>query len=160
MTGTYVMTLFEDYSISKARVRLREEKRFYGPEERKQVTSPDEVCALLWEEIYRKAACEIFVVCLLNTANVVQTVFKTSEGGLSGTVVNPRDVCQPALLDNASAVICAHNHPSGNPEPSREDLKMTQALQEAGEILDTPLHDHLIITGESGYTSLAERDVL
>jgi DNA repair protein RadC len=154
------MTLFEDYSISKARIELREEKRFYGPDQRKQVTSPDEVCALLWEEIYQAAACEIFVICLLNTANVVQTVVKASEGGLSGTVVGPRDVYQPALLDNASAVICAHNHPSGNPEPSREDLKMTQALRDAGETLDIPLHDHLIITGESGYTSLAERGVL
>lgn len=151
------MTLFEDYSISKARVQLREEKRFYGPGERKQVTSPDEVCRVLWEEVYKTAACEIFVVCLLNTANVVQTVVKASEGGLSGTVVNPRDVYQPALLDNASAVICAHNHPSGNPEPSREDLKITRKLSEAGEVLGISLHDHLIITGESGYTSLAER---
>lgn len=154
------MTLFEDYSISKARIELREEKRFYGPEERNQVTAPDEVCALLWEEIYKTAACEVFVTCLLNTANVVQTVVKTSEGGLSGTVVNPRDVYQPALLDNASAVICAHNHPSGNREPSREDLKMTRKLSEAGEVLGIPLHDHLIVVGESDYTSLAERGVL
>lgn len=154
------MTLFEDYSISKARVQLREEKRFYGPGERNQVTSPDEVCTLLWEEIYKTAACEVFVVCLLNTANVVQTVVKTSEGGLSGTVVSPHDVYQPALLDNASAVICAHNHPSGNPEPSQEDIKMTRKLSEAGDVLGVPLHDHLIITGESGYTSLAERGVV
>ena len=151
------MTLFEDYSISKARVQLREEKRFYGPGERTQVTSPDEVCQLLWQEVYKPAPCEVFATCLLNPANVVQTVVKTSEGGLSGTVVSPRDVYQPALLDNASAVICAHNHPSGNPEPSREDLKMTRKLSEAGEVLGIPVHDHLIITGETGYTSLAER---
>ncbi len=151
------MTLFEDYSISKARVQLREEKRFYGPGERTQVTSPDEVCRLLWQEVYKTAPCEVFVTCLLNTANVVQTVVKTSEGGLSGTVVSPRDVYQPALLDNASAVICAHNHPSGNQEPSREDIKMTRKLSEAGDVLGVPLHDHLIITGETGYTSLAER---
>ena len=154
------MTLFEDYSISKARIELREEKRFYGPNERNQVTSPDEVCALLWKEIYRAAACEVFVVCLLNTANVVQTVVKASEGGLSSTVVGPRDIYQPALLDNAAAVICAHNHPSGNPEPSREDIRITRKLSDAGEVLDIPLHDHLIITGRSNYTSLAERGVL
>ena len=154
------MTLFEDYSISKARVQLREEKKFYGPGERNQVTSPDDVCVLLWEEIYKTAPCEVFIACLLNTANVVQTVVKASEGGLSGTVVGPRDVYQPALLDNASAVICAHNHPSGNPEPSREDIRITQKLSEAGEVLGIPLHDHLIITGQSDYTSLAERGVL
>jgi DNA repair protein RadC len=154
------MTLSEDYSISKARVALREKKRFYGPGERNQVTAPDEVCRLLWEEIYKEAPCEIFIACLLNTANVVQTVVRVSEGGLSKTVVGPRDVYQPALLDNAAAVICAHNHPSGNPEPSREDLKMTRKLDEAGEVLDIPLHDHLIVVGESDYTSLAERGVL
>lgn len=154
------MTLFEDYSISKARVQLREEKRFYGPDERNQVTSPDDVCRLLWKEVYKTAPCEAFVTCLLNTANVVQTVVKMSEGGLSGTVVSPRDVYQPALLDNASAVIAVHNHPSGNPEPSREDIKMTRKLKEAGEVLGVPLHDHLIIVGESDYTSLAERGVL
>ena len=154
------MTLFEDYSISKARVQLREEKRFYGPGERNQVTSPDEVCTLLWEEIDKEAPCEIFIACFLNTANVVQTVVKASEGGLSSTVVGPRDIYQPALLDNAAAVICAHNHPSGNQEPSREDIKMTRKLSEAGDVLGVPLHDHLIITGETGYTSLAERGVV
>lgn len=154
------MTLFEDYSIRKARVQLREEKRFYGPCERKQVTSPDEVCRLLWNEVFQTAPSEIFVACLLNTANVVQTVVSVSQGGLNSTVVCPRDVYQPALLDNAAAVLCAHNHPSGNPEPSREDISVTRDLREAGAILEIPLHDHLVIVGETDYTSLAERGVL
>ena len=64
-----------------------------------------------------------------------------------------------AILANAAALIVAHNHPSGNPEPSREDLKVTRQLVEAGKVMGIPLHDHLILTGD-GHTSFAERGLL
>lgn len=150
----------DEYEVARARVTLRETGTFYGPEDRKQVACPEDVCTLLWEKLYRERPHEAFSVCLLNTANVIQTVVIVSEGSLSSSVVSPRDIFQAALLDNAAAVICAHNHPSGNPEPSREDIRITRKLQEAGEVMDIPIHDHLIIVGENEYTSLAERGIL
>jgi len=154
------MSLFDDQAVTKARVALREEQVVYGPERREQVTCPDDVAELLWREEFARAATEKFIVCLLNTANVVQTYVVVSQGGLSSTIVEPRGVFQAALLDNAAAVICAHNHPSGNPEPSREDIKITRQLQEAGDLLGIPLHDHIIVIGSDQFTSLAERGVI
>jgi DNA repair protein RadC len=80
-------------------------------------------------------------------------------GGLSSSVVEPRQIFKTAMLANAAAIILAHQHPSGNPEPSQEDIKITRQLTEAGEIMGIPVHDHLIIT-ESDFTSLAERGVI
>jgi len=153
-------SLFDGQAVTKARVTLREEQVVYGPERREQVTCPADVTELLWDEEFATAASDKFIVCLLNTANVVQTYTVLSEGGLSSSIVEPRGVFQAALLDNAAAVICAHNHPSGNPEPSREDVRITRQLVEAGETLGIPLHDHIIVTGRTEYTSLAERDVI
>jgi len=152
--------LFDTQAVTKARVALREEQVVYGPERREQVTCPADVAALLWDEEFATAANEKFVVCLLNTANVVQTYAVVTEGGLSSSIVEPRQVFQAPLLDNAAALICAHNHPSGNPEPSREDVKITRTLVEAGEVLDVPVHDHIIVTGRTQFTSLAERGVI
>ncbi|WP_341476634.1 JAB domain-containing protein [Salinibacter ruber] len=68
-------------------------------------------------------------------------------------------VFEQAILDDAAAVICLHNHPSGNPEPSREDIRITRQLAEAGGTMGIPVHDHLIIAGTK-HTSLAERGVI
>jgi DNA repair protein RadC len=72
--------------------------------------------------------------------------------------VEPRQVFETAVLANAAVIIAAHNHPSRNPEPSREDLRVTRHLVEAGELMGIAVHDPIIIT-ESGYTSLAEREL-
>jgi DNA repair protein RadC len=82
-----------------------------------------------------------------------------SIGGLAASIVEPRQIFKTAILANAAALILAHQHPSGNPEPSREDIRITRQLVEAGKIMGIPIHDHLIIT-DSQYTSLAERGVL
>ena len=62
-------------------------------------------------------------------------------------------------MEHAASVVCLHNHPSGNPEPSREDVAVTKQLVEAGRVLGIPVHDHVIIAGR-GYTSLAERGLM
>lgn len=126
-----------------------------GGERRVQVCSPEDVAAL-YAPAMRDLKREIFKVVLLNTANVVLGDFTISEGGLAASIVEPRAVFQRAILENAAAVICLHNHPSGNPEPSREDLHVTRQLVEAGRLVGIPVHDHLIIAG-SAFTSLAER---
>jgi DNA repair protein RadC len=128
------------------------------PGERVQVTSPEDVAAVYGPHL-RDLKREVFKVVLLNTANIIIGDYTASEGGLAASIVEPRAVFRKAILENAAAVICLHNHPSGNPEPSREDIRITQQLVEGGRLMGIPVHDHIIIAG-AGYTSLAERGLM
>ena len=127
-------------------------------DDRIQVRSPEDVAARYGPHM-RDLRSEIFKIVLLNTANVIISDYTISEGGLAASIVEPRAVFQKAILDNAASVICLHNHPSGNPEPSREDIRVTRQLVEAGKIMGIAVHDHLIIAGKH-YTSLAERGLI
>ena len=129
-----------------------------GEQDRIQVKTPEDV-ANRYGPHMRDLRTEIFKVVLLNTANIILCDYTISEGGLAASIVEPRAVFQKAILDNAASVICLHNHPSGNPEPSREDIRVTRQLVEAGKIMGIPVHDHLIIAGKT-YTSLAERGLI
>lgn len=102
---------------------------------------------------------ERFVVFLLNANMKVIAVEIVTEGTLDTSLVHPREVYRAAVRGMAAAIIIAHNHPSGNPEPSREDCQMTTQLKEAGKILSIPLQDHIIFT-EDGCTSLMERGLI
>lgn len=126
--------------------------------ERTQVCTPDAVAAVL-RSYFESRDREEFVVCLLDTANTLTGLHVASIGGLAASIVEPRQVFKAAVLANAAALIVAHNHPSGNPEPSREDIKVTKQLVEAGKVMGIPIHDHLILT-DHGHTSLAERGLL
>jgi DNA repair protein RadC len=125
---------------------------------RVQVTSPVDV-AKVFGPAMRDLKQEIFKIVLLNTANYIVGDYTVSEGGLAASIVEPRAVFRTAVLENAAAVICLHNHPSGNPEPSREDIRVTKQLVEAGKLMGIAVHDHLIIAGAT-YTSLAERGLM
>ncbi len=111
--------------------------------ERVQVASPEDVAAV-YGPLMRDLKKEIFKVVFLNTANRIVGDYTVSEGGLAASIVEPRAVFQQAILENAAAIICLHNHPSGNPEPSREDIRITRQLVEAGKLMGVPVHDHLI----------------
>jgi DNA repair protein RadC len=130
----------------------------HGNAERIQVCSPDDVAAVFIPRM-RDLKREVFKIVLLNTANVILSDYTVSEGGLASSIVEPRAIFQKAVLENAAAVICIHNHPSGNREPSREDIRITRQLVEAGKLMGIPVHDHLIVAG-NGYTSMAERQLL
>jgi len=94
---------------------------------------------------------------LLNRANKVLGITTISEGGLSGTVTDVRLIYQYAIKGNACGIIIAHNHPSGNSNPSESDLKITQKIKEAGNLLDIQLLDHIILTPEKEiFRSLAD----
>lgn len=95
---------------------------------------------------------ESFVVLLLNRANKVLGYSIISTGGLSGTVADPKVIFQVALKSNASSVLILHNHPSGNIQPSDADMKLTSKIKSAGDFLDLPVVDHLIVTNESYYS--------
>jgi len=126
--------------------------------DRIQVCGPADLAAVYIPRL-RDLPREVFDIVLLNTANVITGDFRVSEGGLASSIVEPRAIFRKAVLEHAAAVICLHNHPSGNPEPSREDIRITRQLVEAGKLMGIPVHDHLIIAGNA-YTSLAERNLM
>jgi len=95
---------------------------------------------------------EEFKIILLNRSNTVLGIYPLSKGGVSGTVVDAKLVFSVALKCNASSILVAHNHPSGNLTPSEADKKITEKLKKAGEYLDIVLLDHLIITKEDFYS--------
>jgi DNA repair protein RadC len=125
---------------------------------RPQVFGPDDIAAL-YGPFMRDLKNEIFRIVLLNTANVILGDRVVSEGGLAASIVEPRAVFREAILENAAGIVCLHNHPSENPEPSREDIRVTRQLVEAGQMIGIPVHDHIIIAGHA-YTSMAERGLL
>ncbi len=102
---------------------------------------------------------EYFFVLFLNRANKVTGFIKISEGGLTGTVADPRIILQAALMAGASAVVVSHNHPSGNLNPSRQEAELTEKLKSALKYFDITIVDHIII-GDEGYYSFANEGLL
>ena len=104
-------------------------------------------------------AQEVFGILILNTKNRIVAVHEISRGTLNSSMAHPREVFKPAILHNAASIICFHNHPSGDPEPSREDVELTKRLVEAGKIMGIEVFDHIVV-GDEGYVSLKERGVM
>jgi DNA repair protein RadC len=102
---------------------------------------------------------EVFLVVLLNSANKIIREVTITKGLLNSSLTHPREVFRHAIVEHAASVILMHNHPSGNPEPSQEDIVITKQIVEAGKVVGIPVHDHIIIAGGS-FTSLAERGLL
>jgi DNA repair protein RadC len=96
---------------------------------------------------------EVFIVVTVNSKNKPNGIFEVSRGILNSSMVHPREVFKRALLNNASAIFCLHNHPSGNVLPSTDDLEATVRLKKAGEILGIKVLDHLIV-GEDDFYSM------
>jgi DNA repair protein RadC len=123
-----------------------------------KITSPNEVYenfSFLFEGEVR----EKFIVFWLSTSNNVIGFEVISEGLLNSSLVHPREVFRGAIVATCANIILAHNHPSGNNEPSQEDISITKRLIEAGKILDISVLDHLIFCDE-GFTSLVERRII
>jgi DNA repair protein RadC len=95
---------------------------------------------------------ESFIALCLNRANKVVGFYKISQGGVSGTIADPKVIFQFALLSNASSLIIAHNHPSGNTQPSQSDKILTERISQVGKLLEIKLLDHIIITAEGFYS--------
>jgi len=98
---------------------------------------------------------QFFLLCL-NTKNEPTAIHTVSIGSLDASIVHPREVFKTAILSNSASVIVAHNHPSGDPTPSREDIQVTKTLQQSGELLGITVLDHIIIGTEGAYVSLKE----
>ena len=130
------------------------------PYEAPVIKSPAEVyqAAKLLLGLHEKPQ-EHFCIFCLNTKNKIAGVHTVSIGSLNSTIVHPREVYKAAMLNNAAAIICIHNHPSGDPEPSRDDIETTKRLVDAGNILGIDVLDHIII-GDGRYTSLKEHGMM
>ena len=153
--GAYRDALFSGVPLYTT--RLVRERTFTFPT-RDQVRSPTDAAVIL-RAYFEDRDREEFLVVFLDTANTLVGIHVASVGGLAASIVEPRQVFKAAVLANAAAVLLAHNHPSGNPEPSREDVAVTRQLVEAGKVMGIPVHDHLIVT-DHGHTSLAERGLM
>lgn len=121
-------------------------------------TSPAQVFEHYYPH-FRERRKEYVHALLLDGKNRVMRNLQISEGSLNQSIVHPREVFNPAVRDSAAAIIIVHNHPSGDPTPSREDLELTRRLKEAGELMGIRLLDHVII-GDGSYVSLADRGML
>lgn len=127
-------------------------------DDRYVIRSPEDGAKYMMNDM-RFLTQEHFVCLYLNTKNQVihkQTIFI---GSLNASIVHPREVYKEALRRSAASIICLHNHPSGDPSPSREDIEVTKRLSECGKIIGIDLLDHLII-GENKFVSLKEKGYL
>ncbi len=122
------------------------------------VNKPEDIAALLMVEM-RYLDREHFKVIILNTKNVVVKILDVSIGSLTSSIVHPRELYKSVLKYNGAALIVAHNHPSGDPEPSPEDIRLTNRLYEAGRILGVELLDHIIL-GDGKFVSLKEKGTI
>lgn len=119
------------------------------------IKSANDVCNLMMEEV-RYLKKEIFKAILLDTKNQVLKVVDVSIGSLNSSIVHPREVFSEAVKCGCNSIIFVHNHPSGDPTPSAEDLQTTQRLESAGNILGIKVLDHIII-GDGKYISFKEK---
>ncbi len=112
-----------------------------------------------FHERLRDRKKEVFLALLLDSKNRVLREIQVSEGSLNASIVHPREVFQPVIRESAAAVLFVHNHPSGDPEPSREDLDLTARLRDAGALMGVRVLDHIII-GSGRYISLADQGLI
>ncbi len=100
---------------------------------------------------------EVFLVIMLNTKNRVIGVHRAHVGSINSSVVHPREIFKCAILNNAACIVACHQHPSGDPSPSREDVVVTERLYEAGDLIGIPVLDHLILGAGESYVSMKQR---
>lgn len=142
----------------KAAIELGKRLARHVAEQRPRISAAADVVNLLMID-YKDKETEEFKALLLNTKNEVLKVLPISSGVLDATLALPRDVFRQAVREGATAVIVCHNHPSGDPEPSRDDISLTRRLVEAADILGIRLLDHVVF-GDNRYVSLKERNLM
>ena len=163
--GATAEALEQDKGIGEAKastvlaaIELGRRVALLEPAQRLTIKTPDDVAALLLPR-FRYESREHFLAVLLSTKNHVLKTAVISIGSLNASIVHPRELFREAINCRAAAVILAHNHPSGDPTPSPEDVALTRKLVEAGSLLDIPVLDHLIL-GDGKFISLKEKGIL
>ena len=135
--------------IENVRIKLvRESSGLYCSNYISSQVDAAEIASKFFEDM--SSDREIFAVMLLNTKNHVIGINVVSVGSLTASIVHPREVFKAACLANATNIILTHNHPSGDPAPSKEDISITSRLVQAGRLMDIPVLDHIIIGDGTG----------
>jgi len=145
-------TLLAAFELSR---RIQQQSKWFS---KKKITSPNDV-ADIFIPVLRDELKERFIVVCLSSANKIIKHETISIGNLNSSIVHPREVFKVAIDSSSASIILIHNHPSGNPEPSNEDILITKKMVEAGKILDIPVNDHLIIAGNN-FTSFVGRKLI
>lgn len=140
----------------KAALELGRRLLTESPDERPQIASPADAANLLLAEMSALEKEEVRVI-LLDTRNRVLDIPTVYVGSLNTTVVRIGELFRAAIRQNAAAIILVHNHPSSDPSPSPEDVRLTEMTVQAGNLMDVELLDHLIIGGGGRFVSLKER---
>ena len=133
------------YDIPRYKIQLVKENTILA--EIKRINRPQEI-ANIFVKYLEGTDRENFIVALLDTKNGIIGINTVAIGSLNAAVVHPREVFKPAILVNAAAIIIGHNHPSGNVNPSNEDITLTNRINEAGKILGIPVIDHIIVSAD------------
>ncbi|MGB9940657.1 RadC family protein [Methanosarcina sp.] len=126
----------------------------FAEEPKRKICSPRDVYALMYPKM-REQKKEKFITLCLDTKNQILKEEVVSVGSLNASIVHPREVFKSALLESSASVIMVHNHPSGDPSPSREDIMVTEKMVEGGKLLGIDVLDHIII-GDGRYVSLKD----
>lgn len=143
-----IRSIFEDLAVSDTASKYFDRNERY--------TNPEQIFNLF--SFLKDETKEHFLAVHLDCKNRIVCIDKVSVGSLSQSIVHPREVFKAAMLSSASSIIIVHNHPSGDPTPSREDVEITRRLKEGAEILGIKLLDHIVI-GER-YISFCESGIL
>lgn len=141
-----------------AALELGKRRRSAEALERTKISSSRDVFEYI-QGLFSESPYESFRVVLLNRANRILRAIDISEGGMTGTVADPKKIFKKALEANAASIILCHNHPSGNLTPSNPDNILTKKMKAAGELLDLPILDHIIV-GDNNYYSYADEGML
>lgn len=123
-----------------------------------KITSPKDLADLLMGEM-NELNQEVLKVILLSTKNIIVGSKNVFKGSLNTSVVHPREIFKEAINKNSASIIICHNHPSGDPTPSKEDINITLRVKECGNIIGIPLIDHIII-GNNKFVSLKEKGLI
>lgn len=142
----------------KAGLELGKRLAAYTGRDRTRIRGAEDVANLLMVQ-FKDYENEHFKCLLLNTKNDLVKVVDVSHGGLDGAMAVPRDVFRQAVRESANAVIVCHNHPSGDPQPSRDDMALTKRLTESGDLLGVRVLDHIVF-GDGRYVSFKERKLI
>ena len=146
-------------TIKLVRVGLVRDRRSETPKgERASISRPADVVPMLKD--IASSDREHFAALHLDARNHINTMEVVSIGSLNASMVHPRELFKTAILANAAAIIVAHNHPSGDPTPSKEDVELTTRLKQAAEILGIEILDHLVVTPGGGYISMKEASMM
>lgn len=147
-------------NLTKFKIQAVKESSARYDLDSKKVTSPWDAYKIIKEVFKPDMECEeVFSILTLDAKCQVTGCFEVSRGSLNSSIVHPREVFKRAILANSHGIILTHNHPSGNPKPSKEDENVTKRLQECANIIGIKIIDH-VITGDGTYFSFKENFIL